>query len=140
MYLYNKIMETKELNTKHEKDILEIIPKHPIFSFVDIFQFYKGCTRSTAYNHGLDKLDSIKEAIYSNKRRGVTTLLSKWIASDNATLSMGAMKILCDPEEHKKLQQNYTDISTKGDKIQLSETEAISRIKELESLLSDDQR
>lgn len=32
------------------------------------------------------------------------------------------------------------DITTKGDKIQLSETEAISRIKELESLLSDDQR
>lgn len=31
------------------------------------------------------------------------------------------------------------DITTKGDKIQLSETEAISRIKELESLLSDDQ-
>jgi len=110
-------MEAKEINTKHEKDILEIIAKHPIFSFVDIFQFYKGCTRSTAYNHGLDKLDSIKEAIYSNKRRGVTTLLTKWLSSDNATLSMGAMKMLCDPEEHKKLQQNYTDITSKDEKI-----------------------
>lgn len=133
-------MEKETINREHEKGILEAIQKHPIFSFKDIFVFYKGCSRATAYNHGLDKLDSIKEAIYSNKRRGVTTLLSKWLVSDNATLSMGAMKILCDPEEHKKLQQNYTDISTKGDKIQLSETEAISRIKELESLLSDDQR
>jgi len=112
-------MESKEINNKHEKGILEIIPKHPIFSFVDVFQFYKACSRATAYNHGLDKLDSIKEAIYSNKRRGVTTLLSKWLASDNATLSMGAMKILCDPEEHKKLQQNYTDHTSKGEQIQL---------------------
>jgi len=124
-------MEAKEINTKHEKDILETIPKHPIFSFVDIFQFYKGCTRSTAYNHGLDKLDSIKEAIYSNKRRGVTTLLTKWLASDNATLSMGAMKMLCDPEEHKKLQQSYVDQKLEGvvslvDKLFPPESEILS--------------
>ena len=108
----------KEINTKHEQGILDIIAKHPIFSFNDIFVFYKACSRATAYNHNLDKLDSIKEAIYSNKRRGVTTLMSKWLASDNATLSMGAMKMLCDPEEHKRLQQNYTDHTSDGQKIE----------------------
>jgi len=107
-------MNTEEINTTHEIDILNTIESNPVYSFADIFQYYKGCSRATAYNHHLDKLDSIKEAIYANKRGAVTSILNKWINSDNATLSMGAMKILCDPEEHKKLQQNYTDVTTDG--------------------------
>ena len=66
-------MGDETINREHEKGILESTEKHPIFSFKDIFVFYKGCSRATAYNHGLDKLDSIKEAIYSNRRRGVST-------------------------------------------------------------------
>ena len=112
-------METEDINTKHEQAILQTIADNPIYSFADIFVYYKGCSRATAYNHNLDKLDSIKEAIYANKRKGVTSLMAKWLASDNATLSMGAMKMLCDPEEHRKLQQNYTDHTTDGEKIDL---------------------
>lgn len=105
-------MKREEINYEHEKGIIEIIEKHPIFSFKDIFVFYKGCSRATAYNHNLDKLDSIKEALYSNKRKGVTTMLSKWISSPNATLQLAAMKMICEPEEHKKLQQSYVDQKT----------------------------
>lgn len=100
-------MIDKQINTKHEKAILDIIPNNPIYNFGDIFVFYKGCSRPTAYNHGLDKLDSIKEAIYSNRRTGVTTLIDKWLKSENATLQMGAMKLICDPDEHKRLNPNY---------------------------------
>jgi len=110
-------MEDETINREHEKGILEAIEKHPIFSFKDIFVYYKACSRATAYNHGLDKLDSIKEAIYSNRRRGVSTMLSKWLTSQNATLQLAAMKMICEPEEHKKLQQNYTDITTKDESI-----------------------
>jgi hypothetical protein len=46
-------------------------------------------------------------------------MLSKWIVSPNATLQLAAMKMICDPEEHKKLQQNYTDVSF-DDKKQIS--------------------
>ena len=74
-------MEDETINREHEKGILESIEKHPIFSFKDIFVYYKACSRATAYNHGLDKLDSIKEAIYSNRRRGVPTMLAKWLTS-----------------------------------------------------------
>ena len=112
-------MENETINREHETAIIEIIEKHPIFSFKDIFVFYKGCSRATAYNHGLDKLDSIKEAIYSNRRRGVSTMLSKWLTSQNATLQLAAMKMICEPEEHKKLQQNYNDITTKGESINI---------------------
>jgi hypothetical protein len=107
-------MEDVKINTEHEKGILEAIQKHPIFSFNDIFVYYKGCCRATAYNHNLDKLDSIKEAIYTNRRKGVTSLKAKWLKSDNATLQLAIMRMICDPEEHKTLNQNYTDITTGG--------------------------
>ena len=109
-------MET-EINSTHEAGILEAIQKHPIFSFNDIFVFYKGCSRATAYNHNLDKLDSIKELIYSNRRRGVTTLLSKWLNSENATLQLAAMRLIGESEERQMLNQQYIDHSTKGEKL-----------------------
>ncbi len=111
----------EDINTEHEKAILEAIAKHPIFKFKDIFVYYKGCSRATAYNHNLDKLDSIKEALYSNRRKGVSSLLAKWLASDNATLQLAAMRMICDPDEHRSLNQNYSDITTKGEKIEVSD-------------------
>ena len=107
-------MEDVTINTKHEKGILEAIQKNPIFNFKDIFIYYEACTRATAYNHNLDKLDSIKEAIYKNRRKGVTRLITKWLNSDNATLQLAAMRLICDPDEHRALNQNYTDITTGG--------------------------
>lgn len=118
-------MEDETINTEHEKGILEAIQKHPIFSFNDIFVYYKGCCRATAYNHNLDKLDSIKEAIYTNKRKGVTSLKAKWLNSDNATLQLAIMRMICDPEEHKTLNQNYTDITTGGAPLNIDPFEKI---------------
>ena len=112
-------MENETINREREKGILEAIEKHPIFSFKDIFVYYKACSRATAYNHGLDKLDSIKEAIYSNRRRGVSTMLAKWMTSQNATLQLAAMRMICDTEEHRSLNQNYNDITTKGESINI---------------------
>ena len=109
----------EEINTTHEQGILDVIRENPVYSFVDIFVFYKACTRSTAYNHNLDKSDSIKEAIYDNRRRGVTTLLSKWLKSDNATLQLAAMRIIGDSEERRSLNQQYIDHTTKGEKLNI---------------------
>ena len=103
-------MEDVKINTEHEKGILEAIQKYPIFSFKDIFVYYHGCVRSTAYEHNLDKSDSIKEAIYTNKRKGVTSLKAKWLKSENATLQLAVMRMICDADEHRALNQNYTNI------------------------------
>lgn len=103
-------MEDVKINNKHEKGILEAIQKHPIFCFNDIFVYYEACSRATAYNHNLDKLDSIKEAIYKNRRKGVTSLKAKWLKSENATLQLAAMRLICDADEHRALNQNYTNI------------------------------
>jgi len=95
----------------HEIKILEVIEKHAVFTFKDIFVYYKGCSRATAYNQELDKLDSIKEALNLNKRKGVTSMLAKWVKSENPTLQIAAMRLLCDTEEHRLLNQNYTELT-----------------------------
>jgi len=127
-------METTDeiiINHEHEAGILEAIAKHPIFCFNDIFGYYVACSRSTAYNHGLDKLDSIKEAIFKNRRKGVTSLKAKWLKSDNATLQLAAMRMMCEPDEHRALNQNYTDLTTDGEKIQQQATMTTEQINKL---------
>ena len=114
-------MEDITINTKHEKGILEAIQKHPIFCFNDIFVYYEACSRATAYNHNLDKLDSIKEAMFKNRRKGVTSLKAKWLKSENPTLQLAVMRMICEPDEHRALNQNYSDITTKGDKIEVAD-------------------
>jgi hypothetical protein len=92
---------------KHIEDIIALIPKHAIFSFKDIFVYYKGCTRQWAYELNIDKNDTIKGLIYDNKRKGVSSLLSKWVTSSNPTLQISAMKILSDDDERMKLSMNH---------------------------------
>ena len=46
-------------------------------------------------------------------------MLSKWIGSSNATLQLAAMRMICDTEEHRSLNQNYNDITTKGESINI---------------------
>jgi hypothetical protein len=55
--------------------------------------------------------------IYDNKRKGVTSLLSKWIISNNATLEIAAMRLLADDDERKMLSMNHTDLTTNGKEI-----------------------
>jgi hypothetical protein len=108
-------MSKDSVNTEHEQGIIEAIVEHKIMSFSSIFGYYTKCSRATAYNHGLDKLDSIKEAINSNKRHSVQSMLKKWIDSDNATLQIAAMRMICEPDERQSLSQSYVDHSTKGE-------------------------
>src|SRR6056297_2346814 len=98
----------------YKSEILEIIPKHPIFSFTDIFVFYKEIGRQHAYKLKYDRCDDIKSAIYANKRKGVTSLLSKWLKSESNTLQIAAMRMICDPDERRKLNQQYIEQQNVG--------------------------
>ena len=69
--------KSKEL---HEKDIIDVIKKHKVTNISHIFVFYTDCNRATFYNLDLDKLDSIKEAIKTNRAKASSFMLSKWIA------------------------------------------------------------
>ena len=123
-----------KINTKHEAAILKIIKEKKLMRFDHIFAHFTGCSRATAYNHNLDKLDSIKEALELNRAKGVDYLLQKWIAGDNATLQIAAMRLICTPEERQLLNQQYIEMKQIQDKDMTPEETrdfVISTLKEL---------
>jgi len=110
------ILKMKDKAKKYEEELLNVIKSKKIAFFDHCFGF-TSFSRATAYNHSLDKLDSIKDAINQNRVTAKNYMLNKWIASDNATLQISAMRLLSDPEEHKKLNQTYIDQTTNGKEI-----------------------
>lgn len=98
--------KTKE---QHETEILDIIVKHKIMKINHIFQHYTDLQHSQFYNLELDKSESIKEAISTNKSKAVSYMLNKWVGSDNATLQISAFKVLCEDEDRKKLSMQFVE-------------------------------
>ena len=93
----------------YEREILEVIKKFHLFSISDIFAYYSGVKHSQFYNLELDKSESIKEAITTNKSKAVSYMLNKWVGSDNATLQISAFKVLCEDEDRKKLSMQFVE-------------------------------
>jgi len=98
--------KTKE---QHEKEITDVIVKHKIMKINHIFQHYTDLQHSQFYNLDLDKSESIKEAIQTNKSKAVSYMLNKWVGSDNATLQISAFKVLCEDEDRKKLSMQFVE-------------------------------
>jgi hypothetical protein len=98
--------KTKE---QHEKEILDIIVKHKIMKIQHIFQHYTDLGSAQFYNLELEKSESIKEAIQTNKSKAVSYMLNKWVGSDNATLQISAFKVLCEDEDRKKLSMQFVE-------------------------------
>src|SRR5690554_2990200 len=106
----------KEKSKKYEAELLKVIKSKKIAFFDHCFGF-TSFARRTAYDHKLHELHSIKAAIATNRATAKNYMLNKWIASENATLQISAMRLLSDSEEHQKLNQSYIDHTTKGEKI-----------------------
>ena len=96
--------DTKEL----EKKAIEAIAKHRLFFISDVAPMI-GISRQTFYDHGLDKLDDIKEALTRNRIEVKSSLRSKWYQSENPTLQLALMKLISTDEELKKLAMQYTE-------------------------------
>jgi len=110
---------SKHKTKQYEKELLEVIKKHNI-AFLDHCFAYTSFCAATSYNHKLEKLETIKSAIKSNRVKAKNYLLNKWINSDNATLNISAYRLLSDTEEHQKLNQSYIDHTSKNEKIKIS--------------------
>ena len=54
-----------------------------------------------------NECNELKELIESNKISLKTSMRKKWYDSDNATLQMGLMKLIANPEELRKLSMNH---------------------------------
>ena len=105
-------MKLTEKQKAYEKELLEIIEERKIMFFSHAFA-YTSFSAATAYNHDLEKLDTIKSALAKNRTSGVTYMLNKWISSDNATLQIAAMRIISDEDLRRSLNQQYIEQTIK---------------------------
>ena len=105
-------MKLTEKQKAYEKELLKIIEERKIMFFSHAFA-YASFSLATAYNHGLEKLETIKDALAKNRASGVTYMLNKWIGSDNATLQIAAMRIISDEDLRRSLNQQYIEQTIK---------------------------
>ena len=109
-----------------ESTALEAIEKHTLI-FIDEVVSYLPCNRATFYNHKLDKLDTIVNALSENKVTEKVKLRKKWRDSDNAALQTNLYKLCSSDEEqailnpskaettvhiHSEKQEDLTKLST----------------------------
>lgn len=87
---------------------LEAIEKHQLV-FVDEVVTFLPCSRATFYNHELDKLDELKDAINNVRTSMKSQMRNKWRESENATLQIGLMKLIASDEERKRLSTGYME-------------------------------
>jgi hypothetical protein len=87
---------------------LEAIEQHQLV-FIDEVVTFLPCTRATFYNHELDKLDEIKDALNNVRVNTKSQLRNKWRDSDNAALQIGLMKLMATDEERKRLSTSFME-------------------------------
>jgi hypothetical protein len=94
----------------------EAITKHKLFFIEDIVAFLP-IAKKTFYEYfPIDSNESneLKEMLETNRIEIKSSMRSKWYKSNNATLQMALMKLICTDDERKKLSMNHTDITTNG--------------------------
>ena len=88
--------------TEIEQLSIEAINENDLV-FIDEIIPYIPCSRATFYNLGLDKLDTIKEALESKRIKIKSKLRKKWYDSDNATVQIALYKLIGTDEESDRI-------------------------------------
>lgn len=85
-----------------EKKSLEVIRKYNLFFIEDVI-CYLPCGKVTFYEHKLNELNTIKEALEKNKTDIKIGLRDKWYKSDNATIQIALYRLICTDDERRAL-------------------------------------
>lgn len=94
----------------------EVILKHKLFFIEDIVAFLP-INKSTYYEFfplESNESNELKEMLETNRIEIKSSMRSKWYKSENATLQMALMKLICTDDERKKLSMTHTDLTTNG--------------------------
>ena len=108
---------TSELKQK----AIEAIRKSNLIFVEDVCAMI-GIAKSTYYEHfPTNSVDSneLTDMLEKNKISLKVNLRKKWLENDNPTTQIMLYKLCSTDIEHRKLQQNYTDVTTDGDKINI---------------------
>lgn len=89
----------------------KIILNHNLIFIEDVCAMI-GISKTTFYEKikvDSDEMNELRILLDSNKITLKVNMRKKWSDSDNPTLQMALYKLCSTEEEHKKLQQNYTE-------------------------------
>ena len=103
--------------TDLKKKSLEAIEDNDLL-FIDEIIAYLPCSKATFYNHKLEQLEELKGLLQANREKMKVELRNKWYESSNATLQIALYKLICDPEDRRKISLNYNEHAAKdGEKL-----------------------
>lgn len=88
--------------------------------FIEEIVSFLPCDKTTFYLHfpiESNQYNELRRIIDDNKVSMKSKMRNKWYESDNATLQLALYRLTSSEDEHKKLNQNYTDITSKNEKI-----------------------
>lgn len=108
---------------QYKKEALDAIIKHKLMRVSHLFGGFVSYTRMHFYRLELHNDPEIQAAILQNRTKATNYLIQKWIQSENPTLQIAAMRMVCDDEERQMLSIKHVDHTSKGEKI--SDNEAI---------------
>lgn len=95
-----------------KKKAIEVIEKYKLI-FIEEVAIHINISKATFYKHELNEVNAIKELLDKNKGEIKAALRSKWYKTDNATLQLALMRLVCSDKERRKLAINYTELTGK---------------------------
>lgn len=101
--------------------VIDVIRNNKLKHFDYIEGFVEPCTKTLydLFPMESNELHAIKRELDNNKIATKIKLQNNWEDSENATLQIAAFKLIATQEERKNLSQNYTDLTTDGEKISI---------------------
>ena len=94
-----------------EKKALAAIKRNKI-KFITHVAAFLPCSERTFFNQELQELQSIKDAIETNRIGAKVTTLNRWENSENATLQVAFMKLIADDDEAHRLNGSKQEIKS----------------------------
>jgi len=101
--------DTKEL----ERQSLEAITKYKLIWIEEVVS-YLPCGKVTFYEHKLNELNTIKDAILKNRNDLKVGLRKKWYESDNATTQIALYKLIGTDDESDRINSQKQKVEHSG--------------------------
>lgn len=113
IYIKIKTDMSKQYKTDELIELtLKAVKKHKLVFITDVV-IYLPVSRATFYNHNLDKVDTIKEAIFENQVAMKMKLRSKWMESQAPVLQLALMKLISSDDERRALSTSFMETKQK---------------------------
>ena len=100
----------------------EAVKSHNLFFIEDIVAFIP-CTKPTFYDHfpvDSDELNELKDLLEQNRIKTKSSIRAKLYKSEKAAELLALYRLIATPEEHQRLNQQYIDHTSKGEKIEIT--------------------